>query len=196
MIEFGLIFSALVLVTVGLVDVGRAFYEYNEVSALARYGSRWAAVVGGTCSINGGSYSDWCNSSGTTAAAAGFWNTPGNAPLQGVDVACPSYSSAPYDYYSVQSYANTTTIIGALAQRWDTTPRSYSQSDGNSGPGLDRSLVSVCIATTNTGTGTDKTPQLGDGVTITIRYPFKAVSGIFGKNLQIELSATSISRVE
>jgi hypothetical protein len=200
-VEFGIILSVLMLLTVGFVDIGRAFYEYNEVSALARYGARWASVVGGTCSLAGNAVNDWCSPSGS-ATSGTFWNLAGNYPLQSsgsqhFGVPCPSYTSHPEDYYSVLPYIGTKTIVGALAQRWDSNSTTPSTQTGGTGPGLDKSLVSVCIATTNDATDTSqKYPALGDAVTVVVRYPFQAVSGLFGKQLKFELAATSIYRVE
>lgn len=208
MIEFGLVFSALMLLTAGLVDVGRAFYEYNELSALARYGARWGGVVGGTCALtNAGSQRDFCNTfAGTTELTHTFWNTLGNEPIptslggNGFNAPCPSYSSNPSAFYSVSAYVGTTTIVGALAQRWDSSTTSSGLQTGGTSPGLDRSKVFVCIATTWTSTSangaTYSDPRLGDYISVTIRYPFQAASGLFGKAFSKDLLSTSVYRME
>src|SRR5579859_1533384 len=134
-VEFGIIGIALLMLTAGLVDVGRAFYQYNAVSAAARYGARWGSVVGGTCTgLRGASTSDWCNQYGT-GNAGGFWSTAGNYPLQGnsdcpqtiIKSQLPPYSKTPY--YQVSNYTQntSTTIVGAVAQRFDTDSANHTQ---------------------------------------------------------------------
>src|SRR5689334_15385137 len=92
-VEFSIIAAALMILTVGLIDVGRAFYQYNAVAAAARYGARWASVVGGTCSPYNGNLSannDWCNMLGTSSATPQnpFWTAAGNVPVQASGTAC------------------------------------------------------------------------------------------------------------
>lgn len=176
-VEFGIIGSALMLLTVGVVDVGRAFYQFNEVNALARYGSRWASVVGGTCALpDASSTSDWCNQLGARGTA-NFWSQSGNA--NGCYTISPTYS-------------HTTTIVGAIADRWDTNKDSTSISRGGTSPGLDMSKVSVCV----TNSSSPSEPAPGDTVTVTVSYTFVAASGLFGKKLTIPLSASSNYKVE
>jgi hypothetical protein len=192
------------MLTVGLVDVGRAFYQYNEVSSLARFGARWGSVVGGTCALpNAGSHSDFCNSfAGAVTSTHSFWSTLGNEPVptasggNGFNAACPEYATKPGAFYAVQTYSGTTTIVGALDQRWDSNAGSAGKQTGGTSPGLDKSKVFVCIATSWTPTATDFDPRLGDYITVTVRYPFQAASGLFGKLLNFDLLATSTYRVE
>jgi hypothetical protein len=96
-VEFALIATILLMLTCGLMDSGRAFYQYNNLSAAARYGARWGSVMGGACALTyARSSSDWCDQLGHSSSA--FWNQPGNKPIQGFNVSCPGYSSTPADY--------------------------------------------------------------------------------------------------
>jgi TadE-like protein len=203
-VEFAIIGIALMMMTVGLVDVGRAAYEYNELSGLARYGARWASVVGGTCALREAkSTSDWCNqfsSKGTTR----FWAQSGNFPFAAFQTGlpCPAFKSnagntAPADYYTVQTYNGTPTIVGAIAQKYDTSSSSANLVNGLASLGLDKSKLFVCISTTNNfSVATQSEPALGDAVTVRIGYKFIAASGLFGKQLTIDLSASSTYGVE
>lgn len=165
------------LLTVGLVDVGRAFYQYNEVGALAKYGARWASVVGGTCALpDAVSTSDWCNQLGVKGSA-NFWSQAGNSN------GC--YAIAP-------TYFHTTTIVGAIADRWDTNASTASTSRGGTSPGLDMAHVSVCV----TNSSSPAEPAPGDTVSVTVSYTFVAASGLFGKQLTIPLTASSNYKVE
>src|SRR5947209_7043762 len=89
-VEFAIIGTVLMMLTIGLVDVGRGFYQYNAVSSASHFGSRWAAVVGGTCIIPGSSTADWCTQQNSpnfrvgqvsTGATQNFWQQTGNVPL-------------------------------------------------------------------------------------------------------------------
>jgi TadE-like protein len=211
-IEFGIMGVAFLMLTVGLVDAGVAFFQYNELSALAGYGSRWGSVVGGTCALpEAVSSSDWCNRFGAASGANPFWTketsppTPpapnGNTPIQGYGVSCPPYSQqpanvAPTDYYTMQSYVGTPTIVGAIAQKYDSNSSSANFVKGETTVGMDRSKVFVCIATSNNGGTSQPTPGLGDTISVTVGYNFVAASGLFGGFSTFPMSATSIYKVE
>jgi len=186
-VEFGIICSILLILTVGLVDVGRAFFQYNALSAGARYGARWASVVGGTCQRQIGSRlstSDWCDQIGQVGSD--FWLTAGNKPLQptssscsgdstGRTGCCPNDLSGPSsDYYTASSYLQNwqTTIVGAIAHRFDTNSSSYNTVDGALTPGFDLSKLYVCIQLPyNSTTGTWDTAA-GSAVDVHVYYPF------------------------
>jgi len=195
-VETALILMALLLVTVGLVDVGRGMFSYNEVSAIARYASRWGSVVGGTCGFSktGGSTSDWCNQ--LSNATGNFWSQSGNDPIQGAGVDCPAYSSGGSnpDYYTVGSYSSssTSTIIGAIARHFDSTSSSSNVVVGLFSPGMDLSKLHVCIASSGSGYWP---PEPGDSVSVRVYYPFQPAGSLFG-NPTLPLSVQSDWQVE
>lgn len=210
LIEFAIIFSVFTMLTVGLVDVGRAFYQYNALSSAARFGARWASVVGGVCIQPGANATDWCNQQGT--ANGGFWSQPGNAPLQGTNVPCPAYSAATAnDYYSASDPDNDgdndysasgntdgdvvsddTTIVGVIDQHFDTSSTSSSFVVGAIG-GFDLSKLRVCIQSTApppVPPATTGIPAAGDYVTVVLSYHFEPVSMILA-HASFDLDSTS-----
>lgn len=202
-VEFAIICSILLLLTVGLIDVGRAFYQYNALSAGARYGARWASVVGGTCQRPVGSkltVSDWCNQ--INNASGDFWAQQGNTPLQPTSSACPNdasrtgccpndLSGPASDYYTVSNYLHSynTTIVGAIAQHFDTNSSSYNANDGGLTPGFDLSKMKVCIQLLyNTNTSSWDTAA-GSVVDVHVYYPFYPVSSLVSQS-QLLLTAS------
>lgn len=202
-VEFALIFLALMMLTVGLVDVGRAFYEYNEMSSAARFGARWASVVGGVCILPGQNTTDWCTQQGT--ATGGFWAQPGNMALQGNNVPCPAYSPGSASYYSASDpdndsdndYSSTggsdgdaasssTTIVGSIDQHFDTSSSSPGFVQGAFG-GLNLANLKVCIQTT---AQPSLPPARGDYVTVVLHYHFDPISIILART-SFDLNAMS-----
>jgi hypothetical protein len=194
-VEFAIILSILLLLTLGLVDVGRAFFQYNAVSAAARYGARWGAVVGGEgacqASTNTSSESDWCNQLGTydltsPANSGGFWSLNGNKPLQSIGTACPlspSSNLSPSPYYTVSDFraAKATSIIGAVAQHFDSSSTSTNVLKGSFTPGFDSSLKAcIELPTTTIGSQTIWDAQQGDSVKVVVYYAFKPATPLFG----------------
>jgi Flp pilus assembly protein TadG len=53
LVEYALIFMLFLTLLLGSADFGRALYAYHFVSNAAREATRWAAVNGSTCSIDG-----------------------------------------------------------------------------------------------------------------------------------------------
>ena len=217
-VEFAIIGLILMMLTVGLVDAGRAFYGYNAISVAARYAARWGSVVGGTCSgpFRGGSVSDWCNQLGQ--ATTDFWNTPGNKPLQGGpgsscpwdpsgNCACPKTILNPVPsnnpYYAVSptyTSSTSTTIVGTVAQRFDTNATSSNFITGALTPGFDLTQMEVCIqlppeAYANSGSSGNVTVGPGYLVTVYVYYPFKPAGGLFG-NVQLNLIGSSQYEIE
>lgn len=191
-VEFALISLVLMMLTVGLVDLGRGFFQYQAVASAARFGARWGSVVGGTCALpNQQSTSDWCNQLGQTAST--FWTQAGNQPIQGNGVACPSYASAPSDYYTVSNYtANTsTTIVGMIAQKYDTSAASSNFVGGKVTPGLDLSQLKVCVELASS----IAKPQPGETVGVVVYYPFTGVTTLITRQT-LYLNATSQYQVE
>ncbi len=197
-VEFALISLLLMMLTVGLVDLGRGFFQYQAVASAARFGARWGSVVGGTCAVpNQQSTNDWCNQLGNKTMP--FWDQPGNAPLQDPlpirlpRKPCPSYADNPKDYYTVSDYTGntSTTIVGMIAQKYDTSPSSSSLVGGKATPGLDLSQLQVCVELPSSSA----TPLPGDTVEVRVYYPFTGVSTmISGQTLY--LNATSQYQVE
>lgn len=192
-VEMALSLLVLLTVTAGLVDVGRSVYIYNNLGAAARYGARWASVVGGTCRTPVGNSVDWCDQIGSGTGA--FWTESGNKPLQAAGAACPSYSSTPADYYTVSSFVNTnaTTIVGAIAQHFDTSSSSHNSVVGTFAPGLDLSQLKVCIAYTSPGANG---PQPGDTVTVSAYYPFAPAGHLVTSLGTVPLTASAQWEVE
>jgi hypothetical protein len=180
-------------VTVGLLDVGRMIFAYNELSAVARYGARWGSVVGGTCqnlAVNNSS-SDWCDQLSNNSTT--FWSQPGNKPIQGAGTVCPTYSSTPADWYQLSSYSSstTTTVVGALAKHFDSSSSSTNSIWGAFDPGLDTSKLYVCIQLSNSSP-----PSPGDHVTVELYYPFSVVSHLLSSLTTIGITAQAQWQVE
>jgi Flp pilus assembly protein TadG len=194
MVEFAFILTALLLLTAGLADGGRAFYQYNAVSAAARYAARWASVQGGTCegSPSPSGQSDWCNQF-AGAGTTDFWSQTGNVPLQGANVACPTDIDSTFTaYYSdsnsvaasrVTPYLGTPTIVGSILQRLDTNSSSSNVVKGLVTPGINSSNLLVCIQTTGdpsifNASGTSS-GTAGSRVAVYVYYPFTLISNQF-----------------
>jgi hypothetical protein len=225
-VEFGIICSVLFLLTIGLIDVGRAFYQYNAISAAARYGSRWGGVAGGTCIDHGnstlasggstvsGTALDWCTQEGSPNSSpstpplgnAGFWNLNGNRQLQPAGTSCPT--DLPTDlggtgntsyYYTVSNFmgTNDTSIVGAVAHKFDSSSSSSNLINGGSTPGFDLSKMRVCIQLPSESNGSGVTTGINDGepVTVYVYYPFKPAGPLFG-NFQMPLVASAQYVVE
>jgi Flp pilus assembly protein TadG len=202
MVEFAVIALILLALTVGFVDVGRAFYQYNAIASAATMAARWASVQGGNCNNTQTPYestADWCND--LTTSGTKFWAIKGNYPLQGNSNCPTSFGTVGTDSYQLSdSTANgPTTIVGTVFRRLDTTPNSSNVNVGNWLAGLEPSKTSVCIQLSSTawqGSGNNWSPQQGDIVTVFVYYHFTALSGLFGKNLVINMAASSRYVVE
>jgi TadE-like protein len=172
-VEFGIIGIAVMILTVGLVDVGRAFFDYSAVSSAARFGARWAGVVGGSCIIPGKTGPDWCTQNGSFAT--NFWEQTGTVPLQGNGKKCPQFTDAggPAAYYSAGSFlgSSATSIVGAIAQHFDSSSASQSFIRGKAA-GFNLSQLKVCVQTTNPVL--DQVP--GDYVSVTVYYHFNPIN--------------------
>lgn len=183
------------MVTVGLVDVGRLIFAYNELGAIARYGSRWGSAVGGACQSNYlnqlPSTNDWCDQLSTNSS--GFWLQNGNAPLQGAGTSCPAYTTTPSDWYQVSSYSSstTTTIVGALAKHFDSTSSTRDTIWGAFSPGIDMTKLEACIELSNSSP-----PSPGDHVTIKVYYPFSAAGHLLTNLTTIGVTAQAQWQVE
>ncbi|MGI8967988.1 MAG: TadE/TadG family type IV pilus assembly protein [Chloroflexota bacterium] len=190
-IEFALALLAFLTVTVGLIDVGRSIFAYNELSAVARYGARWGSVVGGTCnSPLGASSNDWCDQLGNIPSL--FWQQGGNAPGQVPPNACPSYTPGSKAWYKVSDYSGSkaTTIVGAIAQHLDTSRTSTNTVVGAFAPGLDLSKLWVCIELPD-----NSPPAPGDSVKVNVYYPWSPSSGLI-TNQTVPLTANAQWEVE
>jgi len=209
-VEFAIIGTALMMLTAGLVDSGRAFFQYNAVAAAARYGARWGSVVGGTCGPHPGSQAgnaitDWCTSLGTSGGSSPnpFWTQPGNKPMwQNASGSCPnSLSSADStNSYTASAYnnSNSTTIVGTVVQRFDSSSSSTNFILGNLTPGLDLSNTKVCIRLPPRAWNPDLqqwTPFPGDTVTVYVYYPFYPVSALLPAT-QLSLVASAQYQIE
>jgi Flp pilus assembly protein TadG len=207
-IEFGIVSLALFMVTVGLIDAGRAFFQYNAVADAARFGARWASVVGGTCTLAGSNSADWCTQQGIYNGGTNFWVQDGNQPRQGFGKTCPSYAANPGAYYTVSDPDNDgdndykgdpdgdparkrTTIIGAIAQHFDTSKDTTGTVVGGIA-GIDLTQLRACIATSDSN-GTSQ--QAGDYITVTVYTRFTPASFLLGSR-GLDLVATSTYQVE
>ena len=189
-VEFGIICTVLFMMTVALVDVGRAFFAFNAVSAAARYGARWGSVVGGTCLGPPplSSSSDWCNQFGTQGTD--FWSTAnnGNLPNQPAGTPCPTSFDPNFNggsnytgYYSAANFDKTSTssIVGAVAQRFDTNNGSFNSITGAFTPGFNLQKVKVCIelpTVTDSKSGTlTWLPGPGQTIKVVVYYRFSVI---------------------
>ncbi|HEX6509695.1 MAG TPA: TadE/TadG family type IV pilus assembly protein [Chloroflexota bacterium] len=197
-VEFALILTTLLLMTGGLMDVGRGFYANNVVAAAARNGARWGSVVGGTCAPSTAvSTSDFCNRLGLSGATS-FWNIPGNEPKQGWNSYCPPYAANTSSYfYTASDFASTlareTTIVGAVVDRFDSNSGSSGFLVGRAMPGFDLSRLFICIDGTSANAGGP--PAHGDFVRVEVTYVFQPASALFG-SFQLNLGASSQFVVE
>jgi TadE-like protein len=211
MVEFALIGTIVLMMTVGVSTVALAFYQYNAVSDLARYGARWGGVVGGSCAIaNAVSTSDYCNQLGGAGTATNFWSQSGNTPLQGYGVACPSFDSNPSAYYTAKDPDNdsdddfsgdtesdsgkTSTIVGAVAKHFDTSNTSPGFVGSVLGAGISMNTLKVCIATSWTNSPST-IPAPGSSISVTLYYKFQPASG-FLIHGSMPFGATSQYQVE
>jgi Flp pilus assembly protein TadG len=194
-VEFGIIATVLFVFTLGLLDVGRAFYQYNVVVSAAQYGARFGAVEGGTCSdvLKPPTAGDWCNR-GTLAGmplpaacstppsgAPTFWASNGNAPCQPLGTSCPNDLTSFSGYYTVADFKSSSSpsIVGMVAQRFDTTNGSTSVVAGGATPGFDLSQMKVCIQLSIDPYTGQWSYKPGAKVTVFVYYPFSAVGPLF-----------------
>ena len=199
-VEFALIGTILLMLTVGVVDAGRAFYQNNAIAAAARYGARWASVVGGTCDHPPTSpTTDWCTQEGNSSVSGqNFWLQPGNVPAQSVGTSCPSDGNQTgFPYYKVSDYlASTTssgvptTIVGAIAQRYDTTSSSSNVIVGLLTPGFELSNLKVCIQLGWDSSSSSWLHDTGDTVTVYVYYSFHPAGPLYS-SATINLAASS-----
>lgn len=198
MVEFGFILTILLMLTAGLVDVGRAFYANNVVASAARNGARWGAVVGGTCATaTSSSTSDFCNRLGLSGANL-FWSITGNTPKQGWNSYCPPYADNTTSYfYSASDFASSfsqeTTIVGAVVNRFDSNSGNSGSLIGRAMPGFDLSRLFICID--GTSSSASGPPTHGDFVRVEVAYLFQPAGPLFG-SAQMTLAASSQFTVE
>lgn len=205
LIEMAFVLTALILCTSGLIDVGRAFYQYNALSNAARFGARWASVVGGNCNTPGApnvSTSDWCNefASGSPAhSTTAFWNISGNHPRQTDGSECPSHydsSNASYWYTPSSPTATNSTVVGAVMQHLDSNSTTSNFAKGLVMPGFIRSKVHVCIYLPSTDyVNGIWSPVAGDTVAVYLSYDFQPAGPLFG-SVTLPLVASSRYIVE
>jgi hypothetical protein len=194
-VELALILTIVFMLSVGLLDVGRGIYQYNAVASAARYGARWGSVIGGQCgplSSYGKSTSDWCDQ--LSSSSSSFYSQPGNIPLQPSNSSCPSGLNSTFTgFYNVSDYSGTssTTIVGAIAKRFDSNNASKSFIVGAATPGFDLSQLKVCIQLPWNATYSHWSSAPGDTVTVNVYYPFTPVSSlIFGGSVTLTSSST------
>ena len=75
MVEFAFVLPVLFVLTVGLIDVGRAFYHYNTAAHAAREAARFASVWGGSQHHDTFDWSASGNRPGTYTAAGSYAGT-------------------------------------------------------------------------------------------------------------------------
>lgn len=213
-VEFAIIGTVLLMLTVGLVDVGRAFLEYNTVAAAARYGARWGGVVGGECGprtlMVSSATNDWCTSMGTaTSSTNPFWTQAGNEPVYtGSTSACTTSTCCPTSYsgasasnsYLASNYtgSSSTTIVGSVVHHFDTTTSSTNVLLGSFTPGIDLSKTWVCVQLSARSWNPDLTqwtPFPGDVVTVYVYYQFFPISALLPAT-KIDLVASAQYQVE
>lgn len=203
-VEFALIGTVFLMLTVGLLDVGRAFYSYVQLSSAARMAARWGSVQGGLCGdsqYSTESTADWCNKLGSDTTTA-FWMQDGNTPKQGTSSCPATYDSTFTHYYTPSSstYQSTPTVVGILTRRLETSGTSSSRVGGQWLAGLDMSQVKVCVSLPSDAYESGRTvpwqPTQGDWLSVYAYYSFHPVGHLFGSNLQINMVASSRYVVE
>lgn len=209
LVEMALLILPILLLTAGLIDVGRAFYQYNAISGAARNAARWGAVVGANCATNDAVFSatsttDWCHQMGANTTQL-FWAQAGNAPLQGANNSCqtslPDSSQLPAGtsstsgdtsstggFYNVAQYApptasSSTTVVGTVAQHFDTNANSSVVNVGAFIPGVNLSNMWACVELVRgnsppppTNVNTFHYLMAGDRVRVFVYYRFSAVT--------------------
>jgi hypothetical protein len=220
-IEFGILGLVLLVLTIGTVDVGRGFFQYNALASSARYAARWGSVVGGTCNGNTdgqiapSTANDWCNQNNlstppavsgacvapNSSTMAGFWSYEGNYPLQCGSTSavrnCPSdYDPSFSGYYTASSFlgANDTSIVGAVVRRFDTNS-SGSYDAGARTAGFDASQLLVCIQLPWDSLNSTWNARIGDQVRVFVYYTFHPVTPLLQKT-DIHLVASSSYPIE
>lgn len=197
-VEMGIILLLMLMMTAGIFDASRGFYQYTDVSAAARYGVRWGSVVGGTCSSpNGASVTDWCNQVGGTSSS--FWSQPGNVPAQSAGTSCPtSYQSGFSGYYKASDYlgGTTTTIVGAIAHHFDTSSQSTNFILGSLTPGFDLGQLLVCIQLDYDTTRSQWATSSGDKLRVYVYYPFKPITALLTPLSSIYLTSSATMRID
>ncbi len=204
MVEMAIILSIFFVLTLGLIDVGRAFYQYNAISTAARYAARWGSVVGGTCAttqeaLASGS-NDWCYQLGSQLTTP-FWQQPGNMPLQPGGTPCPSSYGDPSfpsaDYYTVSDYdtPSSTTIIGSVAQRFDTNSTSSNVLAGAATPGFDLTQLKACIQLPWDSVRSAYATAPGNRVEVYLYYKFAPITTLLA-HANINLTASSTYGIE
>lgn len=206
-VEFAIIATVLLMLTVGLVDTGRAFFQYNAVAAAARYGARWGSVVGGTCSHRSlsGSTSDWCNQLGTGSGPVTnpFWTQAGNKPVwSNGQTRCPLVFAGADDTnsYLASNYtgSSSTTVVGAIVHRFDSSASSTNVIVGNLTPGIDLSKTRICVelSASSWDPNTSSWRALpGDVITVYVYYRFFPVGALLPGG-QLDLIASAQYQVE
>jgi hypothetical protein len=189
--------SVLLILTVGLVDAGRAFYQYNAVASAARDADRWASVVGGTCADALPGSSDWCNDLGLSPSTP-FWQQAGNAPRQTGGASCPSTPSDA-NSYAASGYATgpVTTVVGDVVHRHDSNATSRSFQPGSRTPGFELSQLRVCIALPDSWDASKSMyiVKEGDHVAVTVYTVFGLVSPLLGGR-QLPLVSSAETEIE
>ena len=200
-VEFGFIAIALLMFTVGLIDVGRGFYQYNAVAVAARFGARWGSVVGGTCldvKIPNLAMSDWCNALPSAATTASdFWNENGNHPVQAAGTSCPADTGMGNYYWTVNdSTIPDASIVGAVRKRLDSDTSGPYFILGSLSAGFDRSQLRICIEMPSDAySGGVWAVHSGDTLKVYAYYPFQPTGPLFG-SFKTTLTAVSGYTIE
>jgi hypothetical protein len=213
LIEFAIIAIVLLMFSAGLLDVGRGFYQYNAVASAARYGARYAGIVGGTCSdtYRQPTGNDWCNQGNIASppgppagcatpptGAPAFWTSNGSSPCQAIGVSCPSTLDTSFSgYYTASNFVGSLypSIVGMVVTRFDTNSGSSNVIGAAITPGFDLSKMKVCIQLSLDPETGQWSYKPGAKVTVFVYYPFSAVGPLFG-NAKFNLVASSQYTVE
>ena len=158
LVEFALVLTIFLVVTLGLLDGMRVIFYYSQIQEAARLGARWGAVqVGRAVPLSN-------TQASTTDAVGGTFDIPGNAP----GTYCDLTSSPPCDYSLASSRTwgtspVTNTIVGATML--GTTAVNSSQ---------------VTISISTTAPITVETRDIDNmftnqPVTVTVTYPFTPI---------------------
>ncbi|HEX6508222.1 MAG TPA: hypothetical protein VF221_11370, partial [Chloroflexota bacterium] len=101
-------------------------------------------------------------------------------------------------YYTASNYSQSsaTTIVGAIAQHFDTNEGSTGFVQGNLMSGLVLSDLKVCIQLTWDSTRSWWSTQPGDKIAIFVYYPFHPVTTVLTAVHQIYIESSSENRID
>jgi hypothetical protein len=175
LVEFALVLTVFMVVTVGLIDGLRVIFYYSQVQEAAREGARWGSVQVARA-VNG----DPAQIPWGTFAFRG--NTPGTycEPTPCASGSGPFYSLTSYRTITATP-AVTASIVGAASL-------------ASTAEDLKQATITISTTIPQTATEPIQTSNLltNAPVTVTVQYPFKPILGMVFGGVTIKLKGTSV----